>query len=287
MTGSAKRKTLILLGLVMILMVMIATSLPQLEFQPGLPVPSLKNDQVVIAPLQAEPLVSIQINEFVKVLLALFLACSMLYMLYRLLQGASWKELWTYLKPVILLSLLVTCFIFLAMWLLPKGQETLLVELPQPTPAPLATSPLGTPPPILLWLVGIVLLGSSLLLGARIFISSRKTTTIELVGLEAEKAWQALKSGLDLKDVIVRCYRQMGQALQQEQGLERKDFMTTGEFENLLESAGLPHEPIHQLTRLFEAVRYGNSQPDPADEQRAIHCLEAIIACSQESGRLS
>jgi hypothetical protein len=44
--------------------------------------------------------------------------------------------------------------------------------------------------------------------------------------------------------------------------------MTTGEFENLLETAGLPHDPIHQLTQLFDAVRYGNWKPNPADEQK-------------------
>ena len=89
-------------------------------------------------------------------------------------------------------------------------------------------------------------------------------------------------TGLDLKDVIVKCYRQMSLALEKEQGIERKDFMTTREFENLLEAAGIPHDPIHQLTQLFEAVRYGNWQPNPMDEQKAIHCLQAIMLYSRE-----
>jgi len=103
------------------------------------------------------------------------------------------------------------------------------------------------------------------------------------VGLEAEKAWQALITGLDLKDVIIKCYRQMSLALEQEQGIERKDFMTPREFENLLEAAGIPHEPIHQLTQLFEAVRYGNWQPNLVDEQKAIHCLQAIVLYSHDA----
>jgi hypothetical protein len=106
---------------------------------------------------------------------------------------------------------------------------------------------------------------------------------IDLVGLEAEKARQALKTGVDLKDVIIHCYRQMSLALQQEQGIERKDFMTTGEFENLLETAGIPHEPIHQLTRLFDAVRYGNWEPNTVDEQKAVECLESIILYSRNA----
>jgi hypothetical protein len=74
----------------------------------------------------------------------------------------------------------------------------------------------------------------------------------------------------------------MSLALEQEQGIERKDFMTTREFEHLLETAGVPHDPIHQLTRLFEAVRYGNWQPNPVDEQKAIHCLQAIMLYCRE-----
>ncbi len=71
--------------------------------------------------------------------------------------------------------------------------------------------------------------------------------------------------------------------LEKEQGIERKDFMTTGEFEVLLETAGAPHDPVHQLTQLFEAVRYGNWQPNPMDDQKAIQALEAIMLFSQEA----
>ena len=130
--------------------------------------------------------------------------------------------------------------------------------------------------------MGIGLLATGILIGVWLFTSSRnRATTIDIVGLEAEEAWQKLKTGLDLKDVVIKCYRQMSLALAKEQGLEREDFMTTREFENLLEAAGVPHDPIHQLTQLFEAVRYGNWQPNPIDEQKAIHCLEAIMLYSR------
>ena len=71
MTYSTKRKALILLGLIMIITVIIAASLPQLELQPGMPLPRLENDQVVLAPIEEEPLVAISINEFFKVLFIL------------------------------------------------------------------------------------------------------------------------------------------------------------------------------------------------------------------------
>jgi hypothetical protein len=204
-------------------------------------------------------------------------------MMYKLLRGANWKDLTALVRPLLLISLIVSSLIFLIM-LLPSSGNSIPMELPIPTAMPLVTSPLGPVPPLLLWLVGIGLLATCILIGVWMFASSSsRARTIDMLGLEAEKARQALMTGLDLKDVIVKCYRQMSLALEKEQGIERKDSMTTREFESLLEAAGVPHDPIHQLTQLFEAVRYGNWQPNPMDEQKAIHCLEAIILYSREA----
>jgi hypothetical protein len=118
------------------------------------------------------------------------------------------------------------------MVLLPKSGDLVPMELPVQTVTPLVTSPLGPVPPLLIWLVGIGLLVTGSLIGFWLYTSdSKRTTTMDVVGLEAEKARLALMTGLDLKDVIVKCYRQMSLALEKEQGLEREDFMTTGEFE--------------------------------------------------------
>jgi hypothetical protein len=135
-------------------------------------------------------------------------------------------------------------------------------------------------------LVGLGLLITSILIGTWIFVSSsKKTTAIDLIREEAENAWQELRTGLGLKDVILKCYRQMSMALEKQQGIERKDYMTTREFEKLSESLGVPYVPIHQLTQLFEAVRYGNWQPNTADKDQAINCLEAIVLyCRQTRG---
>jgi len=92
----------------------------------------------------------------------------------------------------------------------------------------------------------------------------------------------ALKKGLDFKNVIVQCYQQMSAALQKEQGIELEDTMTAREFEHLLEAKGLPRDPVHQLTQLFEAARYSLQQFTPADEQKAFDCLSVIVQFSHE-----
>ncbi len=283
MTGSAKRKMLISLGLVMAIIMVIAAGLPRLELQPGMPLPRLENNQVAAAPAAAEPFVGIKANQFFGVLFALVLSGSFLYGLYKLLRGAKWKVITGAIVRIAIISLIIGIFIWLIL-LLPNPGNSTSTTAPVPQAEPQVTAPLGPVPPALFWLVVIGLLVTGILAGVWILTaSSRRTTPITLVGFEAEKARQALRSGVDLKDVILMCYRQMSLALEKERGIERKEFMTTGEFEKLSEAAGIPYEPLHQLTRLFEAVRYGNWQPNPIDEDKAIQCLEAIILFSREA----
>ncbi len=281
MTGSIKRNTLFLIGLVMIVTTVIAASLPQLELQRGMPLPALENNQVVIPPVEARPFQSISVNRFIITYLLLLMAGSMLYGMYKLLRGAEWKKFIAFIWPIVFIGLILGGFTLLFMLF---KIESAPMEMPVvPTPEPLVTSPLESAPPLLLWLVGIVLLVAGILIGIWIFgPRPRPTTTMDVVVIEAEKAWQQLKAGLGLKDVVIKCYRQMSLALEKEQGIQRKDFMTTREFEILLEAAGVPHDPVHQLTQLFEEVRYGNWQPNPTDEQKAINCLEAIVSYSHE-----
>jgi len=283
MTGSVKRNTLILLGLVVIITIIIAASLPQLELQPGMPLPKLENNQVVIPPAEAGLFEAISVDEFIIAFFLLFGAGSMLFMIYKLLRGAEWKDVVAFIWPMLVIGLFLGVFVFLIM-LLPQSESSRVMELPAPTPEPPVTSPLGPVPPLLLWLVGIGLLVTGILIAIWIFGSpASRPTTIDIVGLEAEKAWQELRSGLDLKDVIIKCYRHMSLALEKEQGIEREESMTAREFENLLQAAGVPYDPVRQLTQLFEAARYGNWQPNSIDEQKAIQCLEAIVLYTRQA----
>lgn len=286
MTGNTKRRTLALLGIVILITMMVAASLPQLELQPGMPLPRLEHGQLVTLPTEEYQSVSISASRFILVFIALILSAAMLYSMVQIFRGADWKLISKFLIYMLGISLGIGCLAFLI--LLFSGSDVYTpVEIPVSTPQPVVTSPLGSAPPLLLWLVGIGLFVISVLVVIWIFTSSRQASPIDLVGLEAEKARLALITGVDLRDVIIQCYLQMSLALKQEQAIERKDFMTTGEFENLLETAGIPHEPIHQLTRLFDAVRYGNWKPSAVDKQKAIQCLEDIMSYSRDARRMS
>ncbi len=83
-----------------------------------------------------------------------------------------------------------------------------------------------------------------------------------------------------MKHIVVRCYHEMGQVVMRERGIIRNIDMTPREFENALRKSSLPSEPLFQLTRLFEEIRYGNRASSELEKKDAIRCLTAIInAC--------
>jgi hypothetical protein len=105
-------------------------------------------------------------------------------------------------------------------------------------------------------------------------------STADQLKAEVEGAINEIESGVDLRNVIIRCYADMSQILMDRRGIQRQKAMTPREFELELQEIGLPQIAIQRLTSLFEAVRYGNAQLDSEAEQEAIHCLTTIAeAC--------
>lgn len=274
MTHAAKQKTLVLLLLCMILIAIIAAGLPRLEFLPGQPFPGLdelRADPGPITPRTEMPFAFKSLWSLL-VLVGVLLA----YTIYKIVTGVPWREI---LAPMLFFLLFFAGALILLIGVLqgvdaPAALEPEIVPL---TPERV-TTPLGAAPMSIVWLVWIVLTLLTVLLGVwLVFFRGRPGPAPNPVLWEAEKALEALKTGGDLRNVILNCYRQMSLTLQKEQGIEREEAMTAREFEAHLTAQGLPPEPVHQLTQLFEAVRYGSGQPGPEDEQRAVHCLEAIV----------
>ncbi len=280
MSDDAKRKRLLFLLLAASLMVLIAAALPQLELQPGIPLPKWEGSGTPSS-IESEPDVSISLSTFLKALLEVVGILVSVYCVYQFLRGVPWKEI---LGPALRIALLalVAIVILSALTNLPITSQPLAPEI-LPPEVKREGPPLGAPPAILVWLVWIGRGVMIIVLG--IWATQRRTQNLragDLVEIEAERAMQALMKGLDFKNVIVQCYQQMSAALRKEQGIELEDTMTAREFEHLLEAKGLPRDPVHQLTQLFEAARYSLRQFTPADEQTAVDCLSVIVQFSRE-----
>lgn len=260
--------------------ILIGMGLTRLHFEPGMPLPSFDRNQVVIPGSNGTPDVGMPVNQLVVVVLLVAAAIGLAIALYRIIRGTNWKELFSTFLATFMITMLFLAFMALIFSSLPKSDVPLAPE-PIPIPTPLRTSPLGPVPPYVLWIVGIGLVLVAALLGAWIFNPKRRPAPAGWE-LEAENARQALLAGDDMKNVILRCYQQMSRALEKEQQIERAVFMTTGEFERLLTEEGVPQQPVHQLTQLFDAVRYGHWEPKPGDEHKALACLDAILEYSRE-----
>lgn len=279
MTDIVKRKTLIFLLLAAIVTGLVAASLPRLELKPGLPLPARKSQQEPLPPDQTTPPLSVSLNTFLVAVAEITLIAVAAYSVYKLLRGVPWREI---LGPSLIIAALALALVG-ALFALLKVRIHFEPQIPEILPPAVEGLPLGPVPSGLIWLVGIGLAVGIVLLG--IWFIRRPAQQARPGGpleLEAELALQALRTGSDLKNVIVRCYLQMSQVLQREQEIEMEETATAREFERLLEARGIPYAPVHQLTQLFEIARYGYRQPGPDDEQKAFECLNAIVQYSRE-----
>lgn len=93
----------------------------------------------------------------------------------------------------------------------------------------------------------------------------------------ARSSLDDLSSGRNSSDVIINCYLRMSDVVSHKRALQRAAAMTPHEFALRLEQAGLPGDAVRRLTRLFEAVRYGDRKSGPKDVNEAVSCLQTIL----------
>jgi hypothetical protein len=101
--------------------------------------------------------------------------------------------------------------------------------------------------------------------------------SLEEIAFIARSSLDDLSAGRNSSDVIINCYLRMSDVVAQKRRLRRAEAMTPHEFALHLEQAGLPGDAVARLTRLFEAVRYGDRKSGPRDVREAVSCLETIL----------
>jgi len=135
------------------------------------------------------------------------------------------------------------------------------------------------------WVTVVIFAGIALLIGSFIgggvwyWHRKRKKPSSPLNQLaeEAQDAIDSIQRGGDLQTIILRSYAEMNRVVKEELGVARGTAMTARDFEQILQSKGLPGAPLRTLTRLFEQARYGAFAPGDEDEAAAITCLTEII----------
>jgi hypothetical protein len=279
MTRASKGPMLAFFSIAAAMAVAIAAALPNLRFAPGLPLPEMGSDLASITLYEdGGRAASLPILRFIGALLGVMVGSVFLVALVRSAAQLGWKGLKSFILKGLGISALVTASVAILLFLLPRSASS-PPQAAAAEPKPIfAVAPLGPPPKALVWLVAaaVACLAAA---AAVLALRGRKggaDDRLRRLALEAGTARQAILEGGDLRDVITRCYRGMSLALERGRGIERESSMTAREFEAVLEEAGVPPDALRRLTRLFEAVRYGDGSPCAADEAEALRCLAEI-----------
>jgi len=250
--------------------------LPRLRFSPGLPLPSVNSDGALVGAPAESGLAGVAAGKGLIWMFVFGVALLLLHALWRSLRGVRLRALVPVVLRGLLLVLGVCMVVGLLTFLRPSGRVAEPLPLREPPPA--ARAPLGEPPPVLIWITAAALVLVSLAVAAWLLRPRRpERDPLLLVALEAERARAELLAGADPRSVILACYARMSAVLAEERGIERPRAMTAREFGDLLGSLGVPTGPVLELTRMFEAARYGAGRPGPADEVRALACLGPIV----------
>ena len=271
---------LIGLGCAIVALLLLASSLSELTFRPG-----HVYDLTALVRLLGGPGVALSLDPASLAFWQRIISIVFVALLLCVAIGLIFSRT---LRRELLRRLIAICFAVLFIYLILKvlrGDHSQEVRSPagtnSPQTAPLSGEPFppfaANPTSWLIIAVSAILVGL-LLVGIWFFWRRLRAqeSPLERLADEAQLALADLQSGSDVKDTVLRCYREMSQILSDQRGVERPRDMTPREFEHQLAAVGLRDEHIRQLTRLFERVRYGARQTGEREEREAVACLSAI-----------
>ncbi len=281
-----RARTGLLLAAVVVLLLLLAIGINGMQFLPGRP---FNVGAPAALPSAGGGSPNSRSDITLLVLRALFIAALVLFpvaFVFMALTPEGRRQLMAY---AIMIAGLVIIFMLLSNPNRKPGGET-----PPNRPAPQATAvPAAAQPPTDVftgnvpdWLTSAISIGLAVVIcgivAAVVYLVWRRSraprSALDALAGEAQQALNALQAGGELKDTVLRCYREMSRVLQQERGIRRQESMTAREFEDALTGKGIPQEPVRALTRLFEQVRYGRERPGAREEQLAVDSLGAIVA---------
>jgi len=286
MSDIQKRKIFWLLSIVALMIFLLAVSLPGLQFQQGEVFPLLFAGSGGSGEVQP-PVLPSGTYRLLQGLLAFLFILLIVHIVISLFDKAFRNRL-------LMNILLIASLLLLMSWLEETDQLPELGALQPPPEENLdfqdtgIDQTLSIPPEVVPqpWMLGLTIFGIAAVVavvaffGFRIFsrqIASHDSPLDEL-GSQAQAALDEIeKAEFAFSDVIIRCYFEMSQTIQEANGIRRGQAMTTKEFGKVLLSRGFPGRPVRQLTDLFEQVRYGRRSVEPEKKQVAVESLTEIV----------
>lgn len=274
MSDQTRQRINILLIAIIIGLILLAAGFPGMELKPGrtISVADVGESQSLSNGIPAAP----EFRQLIKFPLAILFVVIALLIFFYFLRRVQIKNLLLLFGGLVVLIYLLYLIDQIK---LPSTSTPIVTtqDVGIPSATPVAGSPIGSPPENLFTFVIIGLCLVALTAFVWLFFrTTRQANKRNTLAEEAGQAVKAIQNGEYLGSVIIRCYFQMEKTLIEEEGIQRSQSLTPREFERLLIAKGLSISQIHELTRLFEQVRYGNKTLGPEDEQTAINCLTGI-----------
>ncbi len=301
--STEKVKALGYLAAAILALILLSAALPQLQFHAGHP---FRLPDVAPGAGGNTAFASGIVDVFLLILRAILALAAVglpIYIVISLLTSEGRRRL---LGDVIAMGLIVLALSLLTRHAQPPQDQKLLLQgspttLATPTPIPPSQFAAQVPPwldvlaaPLLAILISGIVAAilwriwrrpASILRDASDHVPEPQSRdTLERVAEQAQATIGALRAGEAFGDVITRSYVQLTRVVREERAIQRERAMTPYEFEQLLIRRGFPVQPVRDLTRLFEAVRYGRRTAGETEEQKAIASLEAIVAFCERSG---
>jgi multisubunit Na+/H+ antiporter MnhC subunit len=288
-TFTPRTRTLIIVGFAVLALLLVATSLGQIKFAPGSPLPFQQMEPQIMEQETSDQLSRIMLA-IMRVMMIAFWVLLPITLVLLLISKEARKRFLQYMMivlPFIILLFLVTQR---------KGgqQQTETPEISFASTPDFSGALTPVPPmpefqPPAPWVTTVTTLVLAVGITAVILIttwviwrrSRQQSQPLARVKKEAQAALDAIQAGGDLRDVILRCYFQMVKAVGEYRNIRRSEDMTPHEFERILSSRGVPAMPVHDLTQVFEQVRYGAYRPGRQDERTAVASLSAIISACE------
>jgi hypothetical protein len=286
--SQTKRFALIFLTLAALLVILLAMSLPSIQLSRGQPF-SLGEPPPDASAMNASLPGGEWILLIFRGIIAICLVLFPFYIIYSLLTPGGRKRL-------LALAILLAVMLLVADYVGRLQQKANLTSVqpgafPTQVPEksynsnPVATFSAAPPQWLTLAAIGIIAVcAAAFIFWLTWFIRQRRRPrqpAWDELAQHAQTAMDALQSGGDFNQAILRCYQEMMRVVQQEKGLAREKDMTPREFEDRLIQQGLPGEPVRRLTRLFERVRYGGLAVSRDEESLALLCLADIASACQ------
>ena len=92
MTSNQKRRAIIVLGLSVLVTILFATSLSQMEIKPGLPAPLLEGYHFIVPKSDVSSRIDLPVLTFILRILGITSCIYLLVMLYRIIMGMRLKS---------------------------------------------------------------------------------------------------------------------------------------------------------------------------------------------------